>query len=95
VVDASFSWIGFADGSNGQAGRRAVTVRTTRARLPELLDQKTLGEELGVKHATVEAIFKRLPKVAIPGHRKLFVRREDVEMLLDDCTYRDGQVRPT
>ncbi|MDX6644678.1 MAG: hypothetical protein QOK40_405 [Miltoncostaeaceae bacterium] len=72
-----------------------LSTRTPRERLPELLDQKRLGEELGVKHATVEAIFKRLPKVAIPGHRKLFVRRADVECLLEECTYRDQDVRPT
>ena len=72
-----------------------MTTSTTRERLPELLDQKRLGEELGVKHATVEAIFKRLPKVAIPGHRKLFVRRTDVELLLEACTFGEHEVRPT
>jgi hypothetical protein len=64
--------------------------------LPGLIDQKRLGEELGVGHGTVEAIFRHVPVVAIPGHRKVFVRREDVERFLAEHTYRDGdQVRPS
>jgi hypothetical protein len=70
-------------------------VPRARERLPELIDQKGLREELGVGHATVEAIFRRLPVVALPGHRKVFVRREDVRRLLNEHTYRDGErVRP-
>lgn len=64
--------------------------------LPGLIDQKRLGEELGVGHGTVEAIFRHVPAVAIPGHRKLFVRRDDADRVLAEHTYRDGKrVRPT
>jgi hypothetical protein len=64
--------------------------------LPGLIDQKHLGEELGVGHGTVEAIFRSVPIVAIPGHRKVFVRRADVERFLSQHTYTDGdRVRPT
>jgi hypothetical protein len=63
--------------------------------LPALIDQKHLGEELGVGHGTVEAIFRHVPVVAIPGHRKVFVRRVDVERFLSQHTYTDGnRVRP-
>jgi hypothetical protein len=73
----------------------AVRRQTAGTPLPELIDQKGLREALGVGHATVEAIFRRLPVVALPGHRKVFVRREDVRRLLDQHTYRDGErVRP-
>jgi hypothetical protein len=76
---------------------RLTAARAARApeRLPELIDQKGLREELGVGHATVEAIFRQLPVVALPGHRKVFVQRGDVRRLLDEHTYRDGErVRP-
>jgi len=64
--------------------------------LPSLIDQRPLQEELGVGHATVEAIFRQFPVVAIPGHRKVFVRRADVERFLSQHTYRDGErVRPS
>jgi hypothetical protein len=73
----------------------AHRTRGAAAPLPELIDQKGLREELCVGHATVEAIFRRLPVVALPGHRKVFVRREDVRRLLEEHTYRDGErVRP-
>jgi len=63
--------------------------------LPGLIDQKHLGQELGVGHGTVEAIFRQVPVVAIPGHRKVFVRRTDVERFLSQHTYTDGErVRP-
>lgn len=51
--------------------------------LPQLVDTRTIAEELGVKRAVAEAIIRRLPKQEIPGCRRLFVRRDDVEKLLD------------
>lgn len=52
------------------------------APLPELLDTRTIAEELGVKRAVAEAIIRRLPKQEIPGCRRLFVRRDHVHRLL-------------
>jgi hypothetical protein len=78
------------------ASRLPRAPRSLAAALPHLVDQKGLREELGVGHATVEAIFRQLPVVALPGHRKVFVRREDVRRLLEEHTYRNGErVRPT
>ena len=51
--------------------------------LPRLVDCRAIQTEVGVKRATAEAIMQQLPKVVIPGHRKVFVRREDVQQLLD------------
>lgn len=63
--------------------------------LHDLIDLKSLREELGVGHATVEAIFRQPPVVAPPGRRKVFVRRDDVRRLLTEHTYSDGErVRP-
>ncbi len=51
--------------------------------LPGLADQRRLREELGVTQATADAIFRALPVVRIPGHRKAFVRVADVLALLE------------
>lgn len=52
--------------------------------LPKLLDCRGIQEELGVKQSVAEAIMRRIPKQHIPGNRKVFVRRSDVERLLDE-----------
>jgi hypothetical protein len=41
--------------------------------------------ELNVRRSTAEAIMRRVPKVEIPGLRKVFVRREDVQRLIDEA----------
>ena len=61
-------------------------------RLPELLDAKHLAAELGVTRAAAEAIMRRLPIVQVPGLRKVYVRRPDVERLLEEHTYTSEQV---
>jgi len=54
--------------------------------LPRLLDARHLAAELGVSRASAEAIMRRLPKVEIDGLRKVFVKRSDVERLLEAST---------
>jgi hypothetical protein len=54
--------------------------------LPQLLDAKHLAAELGVTRSSAEAIMRQLPIVQVPGLRKTFVRRPDVESLLERCT---------
>jgi hypothetical protein len=63
-------------------------------RLPELLDTRALCEELGVKRATAEAIIRRLPVILIEGHRKTFVRRDDVARYLNERTFSKTEVAP-
>lgn len=64
------------------------------APLPELLDRKRLGAELGIGRATVDALFRALPVVALPEHRKVYVRRADVAGYLALHTYAEDRVRP-
>ncbi len=61
--------------------------------LPQLLDRKTLGQEMGVPRSTVDAIFLALPVVTFPNHRKVYVRRADVDALISAGTFAKGQVR--
>ena len=61
-------------------------------RLPELLDAKALQAELGITRAAAEAIIRKLPIVQVPGLRKVYVRRADVEKLLEACTFSKDEV---
>jgi antirestriction protein len=62
--------------------------------LPELLDAKSLAAEFNVTRAAAEAIMRQLPSVHFPGLRKVYVKRPDVEALLERCTYSKDQVAP-
>ena len=52
--------------------------------LPALIDCRGLMSELGVKRTAAEAIMRQLPKTTIDGHRKVYVRRVDVERYLSE-----------
>jgi hypothetical protein len=50
--------------------------------LPKLIDCKGIQEEMGIKRSAAEALMRKVPKVQIEGHRKVFVRRADLEEYL-------------
>jgi len=60
--------------------------------LPQLLDAKHLATELAITPAAAEKIMFNLPIVQVPGLRKVYVRRPDVEALLETCTYAKDEV---
>jgi hypothetical protein len=60
--------------------------------LPKLLDAKHLAGELGVTRAAAEKIMQSLPIVQLPQLRKVYVRRADVERLLEACAFEKDQV---
>lgn len=60
--------------------------------LPQLLDAKHLAAELGITRAAAEKIMQSLPIVQVPDLRKTYVRRSDVERLLEACTFQKDQV---
>jgi glycine cleavage system aminomethyltransferase T len=62
--------------------------------LPQLLDCRGLMAELGVKRATAEAIMRAVPSVDVPGLRKMYVRRDDVQAFLEQHTSTDVTRRP-
>jgi hypothetical protein len=61
-------------------------------RLPELLDCKALMAELGVTRAVAEKLMRQLPIVTFPEIRKVFVRRSDVERLIEERTFQKTEV---
>ena len=60
--------------------------------LPQLLDARHLAAELSITRAAAEKIMQSLPIVQVPGLRKVYVRRPDVERLLEACTFAKDQV---
>jgi hypothetical protein len=63
--------------------------------LPALIDRKTLAAETGLTRAAVDAVFRAVPVVVLPGCRKVFARREDVRRLLEESTFTGAMVRPS
>lgn len=62
--------------------------------LPKLIDHAGIMRELGVKRAAADAIMQALPKVTIPGHTKVYVKRGDLQSLIDGNTQNVVAKRP-
>jgi hypothetical protein len=50
--------------------------------------------ELGLERRAVDAVFRALPVVALPGYSRPLIRAEDYRGLVEQCTFRDDRVRP-
>jgi hypothetical protein len=61
---------------------------------PGALLSRTHLRELGLERRAVDAIFRALPVVALPGYSRPLVRAEDYLALLAEHTYRGDRVRP-
>jgi hypothetical protein len=48
---------------------------------------------LGLPRRAVDAIFRELPVVVLPGYSRPLVRREDYLEVVERSTYRDDRVR--
>lgn len=59
--------------------------------LPELIDRKGLSAR-GLTRASIDLLFNRLPVVAYPGSRKVYLRAEDVARFEAEHTY-DGRTK--
>ena len=84
--------------SEGTANaRHSSTRRRTAADLlateGALLTRSHL-RELGLERRAVDAIFRSLPVVALPGYSRPLIRADQYLALIDQHTYRDDRVRP-
>lgn len=57
-----------------------------------LLSRKDL-RELGLERRAVDAVFRALPVVVLPGYSRPLIRADDYRRLLDEHTYADDRVR--
>lgn len=55
---------------------------------------RTHLRDLGLERRAVDAVFRALPVVSLPGYRRPMVRADDCRRLLETHTYDDAQVRP-
>lgn len=49
---------------------------------------------LGLERRAIDAVFRALPVVELPGYSRPLIRAEEFLELVDHCTYRDDRVRP-
>ena len=50
---------------------------------------------LGLERRAVDAVFRELPVVSLPGYSRPLVRVQDYLELIERSTYRGDRVRPT
>lgn len=50
---------------------------------------------LGLERRAIDAVFRALPVVALPGYSRPLIRAEQYLALVEQFTYRDDRVRPT
>jgi hypothetical protein len=72
-----------------------LRVRSLTERLanPDALLSRTDLRELGLERRAVDAVFRALPVIVLPGYRRPLVRVRDYLELLERCTYDDERVR--
>ena len=68
----------------------AQTLLTTEGALLTRSDLRALGLE----RRAIDAVFRALPVVALPGYSRPMVRAEQYLELVEQHTYRDDRVRP-
>jgi hypothetical protein len=62
--------------------------------MPEALLTRTHLRALGFERRAVDAIFRALPVVALPGYSRPMIRVDDYLELVERNTFRDDCVRP-
>jgi len=61
---------------------------------PDAFLSRTDLAELGLPRRAVDAVFRELDVVVLPGFSRPFVKVEDYLALVEQSTYRDDRVRP-
>jgi hypothetical protein len=62
--------------------------------MPEAMLTRSHLRELGLERRAIDAIFRALPVVALPGYSRPMVRVQDFLDLVARNTFRDDRVRP-
>lgn len=85
------------------AGRRVASLPNAAARKPSsaqllltpgaLLTRSHL-RQLGLERRAIDAVFRALPVVELPGYSRPLIRAEAYLELVEQHTYRDDRVRP-
>jgi hypothetical protein len=82
----------FTEGVVAAARRHPVAPELLKT--PGALLTRTHLRELGLERRAVDAVFRALPVVALPGYSRPMIRAQDYLRLAEEYTYRDDRVRP-
>ncbi len=86
--------------SEPRAPTRPVAATSGRRSAADLLETpgalltRSHLRELGLERRAIDAVFRALPIVALPGYSRPLIRAEEYHELVDEHTYRDDRVRP-
>lgn len=80
-------------GGPGPSIRRHPPVREL-LRTPGALLNRSHLRELGLERRAVDAVFRALPVVALPGYSRPLIRAEQYLELVEHHTFCDDRVRP-
>ncbi len=69
-------------------------IATELLSMPDALLTRTHLRDLGLERRAVDAVFRALPVVALPGYSRPMVRVEDYLALVERNTFRGDRVRP-
>jgi hypothetical protein len=96
---------GVAENSSEQRSTRAKTAARGlvghHSEAKELLETpgalltRTHLRELGLERRAIDAVFRKLPVVSVPGYSRPMVHVEQYLELIRENTYRDDRVRPS
>ncbi len=78
----------------GASSPRAPTAKEL-LHTPGALLTRTHLRELGLERRAIDAVFRALPVVALPGYSRPMIHAEEYRQLLAQCTFHDDRVRPT
>ena len=81
------------NGRHTEAARHPVAIELLET--PGALLTRSHLRDLGLERRAVDAVFRALPVVAIPGYSRPMVRAAEYLALVEQHTYRDDRVRPT
>jgi hypothetical protein len=73
---------------------RHHAVATELLETPGALLTRTHLRELGLERRAIDAVFRKLPVVALPGYSRPMISAEKYLELIDEHTYHDDRVRP-
>jgi len=86
--------------ADAPAARRQTAPASTRRPAAELLATpgalltRSHLRELGLERRAVDAVFRALPVVALPGYSRPMIRAEEYQELIARSTYNGDSVRP-
>jgi len=61
---------------------------------PDALLTRSHLRGLGLERRAIDAVFRTLPVVALPGYSRPMIRAREFLELVEEHTYRDDRVRP-